>query len=65
MILVKKAAFAAIVNHALGALPCEACGLLGGRAEAGDKTIEKIYPLTNQDDSPEHFRWTPRSSSRR
>jgi proteasome lid subunit RPN8/RPN11 len=45
----------AIIRQAQGELPNEACGLLTGR----DGVVEKQYPLTNIDHSPEHFSFDP------
>lgn len=36
-------------------LPNEACGLIAGRDQDGERKIEKIYCLTNTDASREHF----------
>lgn len=51
--------FDAIVSHARTGLPNEACGLLAGMVRDGVKTVEKIYPLSNPDCSPEHFSISP------
>ncbi len=45
-----------IITQAKAELPDEACGLLTG---LGD-TVQKQYPLTNVDHSPEHFSFDPR-----
>jgi proteasome lid subunit RPN8/RPN11 len=45
----------AIIRQAQEELPNEACGLLTGR----DAIVEKRYPLTNIDSSPEHFSFDP------
>jgi len=50
-----KHIFDEIVGHARGELPDESCGLLLG---SGDK-VEKLYPMTNIDHSPEHFSFDP------
>lgn len=42
------------------AAPNEACGLLGGKIENGTKYVEKVYLLTNLDNSPEHFSMDPK-----
>lgn len=49
-----------ILNHCLGQLPNEACGLLAGRIEDKKKMVEKIYLLSNIDQSPEHFSMDPK-----
>ena len=48
-----------ILNHCLGQLPNEACGLLAGKVAGNKKTVEKIYLLSNIDQSPEHFSMDP------
>lgn len=55
MIIIIKQQYKDILDHSLRALPNEACGLLGGRVEDGIKYVEKVYLLTNIDESPEHF----------
>ncbi|GHU58974.1 Mov34/MPN/PAD-1 family protein [Bacteroidia bacterium] len=45
-----------IVRQAQSELPNEACGLLTGK----DGIVQKHYPLTNTDRSPEHFSFDPR-----
>ena len=60
MIVLKARHYREIISHSVNALPNEACGLLGGRIEDGIKHVEKVYLLTNLDDSPEHFTMDPR-----
>lgn len=55
MIHLKKEDYDKMVSHAFTLLPEEACGLIGGRIEGGEKYIEKVYFLTNIDHSREHF----------
>ncbi|GHT32966.1 Mov34/MPN/PAD-1 family protein [Bacteroidia bacterium] len=45
-----------IVRQAQSELPNEACGLLTGKGGI----VQKHYPLTNTDRSPEHFSFDPR-----
>jgi len=47
---------AGIIAHARREAPIEACGYL---AERRDGVIDTVYPLTNADASPEHFRLLP------
>ncbi len=47
--------FGTIIEYAMSELPNEACGLIAGKEEGDMRTIEKLYTLTNQDKSPEHF----------
>lgn len=60
----KQADYDAIVAHAKAGLPNESCGLIAGTAEGGLKTVEKVYLLSNPDQSPEHFPLTPGNSLR-
>jgi proteasome lid subunit RPN8/RPN11 len=59
-IKLKKTDYLAIVAHARAGLPNEACGLIAGRASGDEKIIEKVYLLTNIDQSGEHFSIDPR-----
>ena len=59
-IILKKQDYELIQAHALSHLPHEACGLLGGRIDGEVKTVEKVYLLTNEDHSPEHFSMDPK-----
>lgn len=49
-----------MTEQAIAALPKEACGLIAGLEQDGKRTVSKIYPLTNLDDSPEHFSMDPK-----
>lgn len=61
MITLKKEDYEKILAHALAGLPDEACGLIAGTVdEKGNKTIEKVYLLTNVDHSNEHFSLDPK-----
>lgn len=51
----RKEDFDAIYAHARKWLPAEACGLIAGHIEGDVKTVEKVYLLTNVDNSNEHF----------
>lgn len=55
MLFLNKKDYDIILNHALQGLPNEACGLIAGRISGNDKYIEKVYLLTNIDESNEHF----------
>jgi len=57
---IKQADFDAIVAHARNSLPNEACGLIAGKIDNDIKTIEKVYLLSNPDNSPEHYSIDPR-----
>lgn len=60
MITLKKADFNKMFAHAEKWLPSEACGLIAGTVDSdGNKHIEKVYLLTNIDNSNEHFSMDP------
>lgn len=60
MIKLTKSDFEKILAHAVKEFPDEACGLIAGTVEGGDKKIKKIYLLTNIDHSNEHFSLDPK-----
>ena len=60
MIKLSSDDFETIVSHARSQLPYEACGLIAGRIDGDDKTVLKVYLLTNVDHSPEHFSLDPK-----
>ena len=60
MITFNMSDFDTILEYAKKNLPEEACGLIGGTIENGDKHIKKIYLLTNIDHSNEHFSMDPK-----
>lgn len=61
MISLKKSDYEKMLAHAVECLPNEACGLIGGEiSENGDKTVQKVYLLTNIDQSNEHFSLDPK-----
>ena len=60
MIKLTKSDFEKILAHAVKELPNEACGLIAGTVEGGDKKIKKVYLLTNIDHSNEHFSLDPK-----
>ena len=49
-----------IARYATGHLPEEACGLIAGKKDGNNKSIEKVYCLTNIDHSNEHFSLDPK-----
>ncbi len=55
MIILNQGQYQEIVDYARKFAPIEACGLLGGRINGEERTVEKVYFLTNVDNSPEHF----------
>lgn len=61
MIFLKHSDYEKMLIHAVKNLPDEACGLLGGIVlENGDKSVGKVYLLTNIDHSNEHFSLDPK-----
>lgn len=61
MITLKKDDYGRIIEYAVQQLPDEACGLIAGIVDSdGGKRIEKVYFLTNKDNSSEHFSMDPR-----
>lgn len=60
MISMNKADYERILEHAKSVVPEEACGLIAGTIEDGNKIIRKVYILTNIDHSNEHFTLDPK-----
>ncbi|ATW28074.1 M67 family metallopeptidase [Candidatus Formimonas warabiya] len=60
MLVLRKGQFEEIVHHARKALPNEACGLLAGQLADDKRVVEKVYLLTNVDNSPVHFSMDPK-----
>ncbi|MFR7820651.1 M67 family metallopeptidase [Candidatus Pseudoruminococcus sp.] len=60
MIKLSKSDYEKILAHAEKELPNEACGLIAGTVENGDKIIKEVYLLTNIDHSNEHFTLDPK-----
>ena len=55
MIRIKSDVLNQIIEHAKYDAPVEACGYLGGN----DDLVVKVFPMTNADNSPEHFSFKP------
>ena len=55
-----KSDYEIILKHARENLPEEACGLIAGKKDGNNKSIEKVYCLTNIDHSNEHFSLDPK-----
>ena len=47
--------FEQMIQQAKAESPIEACGILAGK----NKTVEKLYKMTNTDQSSDHFMMTP------
>jgi len=60
IVRLKHSDYEAIVTHARGSLPNEACGLIAGEIDNDIKTVEKVYLLSNPDNSPDHFSIDPK-----
>lgn len=60
MITLPRAEYEKMLAHARKNLPEEACGLIAGVQEGGDKHIQKVFLLTNIDHTNEHFSIDPR-----
>lgn len=64
MITMSKNDYEIILKHARENLPEEACGLIAGTKDGNDKSIQKIYCLTNIDHSNEPFSLDPERTAR-
>lgn len=60
LILLKLSQLEQISNRSREIAPNEACGLLGGSIDGERRIVEKVYLLTNVDNSPEHFTMDPK-----
>ena len=60
MIKLNRSDYEKIVAHAKKEAPVEACGLIAGELSGEDKTIKKVYILTNTDHAEEHFTLDPK-----
>lgn len=60
MISMNKSDYELILEHVKSVVPEEACGLIAGSIEDGNKIIKKVYILTNIDHSNEHFTLDPK-----
>ena len=60
MLYLKKEDYEKILAHCKKGLPNEACGLIGGTIEGDKRSIQKVYLLTNIDQSNEHFSMDPK-----
>ena len=55
MLYLKKEDYEKILAHCKEGLPNEACGLIGGTIEGDKRSIQKVYLLTNIDQSKEQL----------
>ncbi len=56
MIILSKNILSKLKQQAEAEAPIEACGYLAGR----ENRVEKIFPMTNVDQSPDHFSLDPK-----
>lgn len=54
--MIKDTIYNDVVEHAKKGLPNETCGYLAGDGD----TINVFYPMTNVDNSPDHFSFDPK-----
>lgn len=55
MIKISRLLVNQIIKQAQEHLPIECCGMLAGQVEGEATKVIDIYPMTNVDQSPEHF----------
>lgn len=60
MLKMSEEQYQTILEHCVKGLPNEACGLLAGEIAGEEKTVKKVYLLTNIDASREHFSMDPK-----
>ena len=60
MLELSRSHYQVIVEQARTGSPKEICGLIAGVERQQRRIIKKVYPLTNVDDSAEHFAMDPR-----
>lgn len=60
VLVIYRKQYREIVEHAINAAPKEACGLIAGLEQGERRTVAKVYPLTNLDDSPDHYAMDPK-----
>lgn len=59
MIKINRIAVNQIINQAKEHLPIECCGILAGTQDGDVVEVTDLYPMTNIDQSPEHFSLDP------
>ena len=60
MLILKQSELRAIFGHCQQEYPNEACGVLAGR----DGRVEKVYPMTNAEQSPSFYMIDPQEQFR-
>ena len=56
MLAIPKSIYAAVLAHGRAGFPQETCGILGG----SEGVVSEFYPMTNTDQSREHFMMEPK-----
>jgi [CysO sulfur-carrier protein]-S-L-cysteine hydrolase len=56
MLVIPQHLIDAMITHGRAGFPLETCGILGGK----DSVISEFYPMTNGDQSREHFLMEPK-----
>ena len=56
MLAIPKSIYAAVLAHGRRGFPQETCGILGGN----EGVVSEFYPMTNTDQSREHFMMEPK-----
>ena len=56
MLAIPKPIYDAVLAHGRAGFPLETCGILGGR----EGVVSEFYPMTNTDQSREHFLMEPK-----
>lgn len=56
MLAIPQPIYAAMLAHGRAGFPLESCGILGGK----DGVVSEFYPMTNTDQSREHFLMEPK-----
>ena len=60
MMKIKKSDLQVVIDHCIGGLPNEACGMLGGKG--GE--VEKVYPMRNAKPGPDYYEMDPEEQFR-
>lgn len=60
MLILDRSHYELLLRQATAGTPKEVCGLIAGVERELRRSVKKIYPLVNMDDSAEHFTMDPR-----
>jgi len=58
-LIIPRSIFHELLEQARKEAPIEACGILGGRGDRRGDRIEVFHPMTNTDNSSDHFLMDP------